>query len=130
MLISGVQKCEQHPMLNVSVLDLATAIVPRTIVETYSGSKKKDENGNPILDENGKQKRQLNIFGGFEALRREGSGLVINCIIPSFVVMGVASLFQRPNYGVNSINQILLIHGQTVKLTIKLRSSIRLVKQL
>lgn len=51
LLISGVQKCEQHPMLNVSVLDLATAIVPRTIVETYSGSKKKDENGNPILDE-------------------------------------------------------------------------------
>lgn len=99
LLISGVQKCEQHPMLNVSVLDLATAIVPRTIVETYSGSKKKDENGNPILDENGKQKRQLNIFGGFEALRREGSGLVINCIIPSFVVMGVASLFQRPIMG-------------------------------
>ena len=59
LLVKGIQKCEEHPMLNVSVLDLSTAIIPRTIVETYAGSNKKDENGN--------QKRQLNFFGGFEA---------------------------------------------------------------
>ena len=37
LLVKGVQKCEEHPMLNVSVLDLSTAIIPRTIVETYAG---------------------------------------------------------------------------------------------
>ena len=99
LLVKGVQKCEEHPMLNVSVLDLSTAIIPRTIVETYAGSKKKDENGNPILDKDGKEKRQLNIFGGFEAFRREFSGLFINCILPSFVVMGAGTLFNRPIMG-------------------------------
>lgn len=90
-LISGVQLCEKHPMINVSVLDLSTAIVPRTIIETYSGSKRTDENGN--------QKRELNFYAGMEALRREGSGLVINCLIPSFLVMGAAKVLQRPIMG-------------------------------
>lgn len=99
LLVKGVQKCEEHPMLNVTVLDLSTAIIPRTIVETYAGSKKKDENGNPILDKDGKPKRQLNVFGGFEAFRRESSGLFINCILPSFVVMGAGVLANKPIMG-------------------------------
>ena len=69
-----VQQCEKQPMVNVSVLDLSTAIIPRTIVET------KESNG----------------YAGFEAFRRESSGLIVNCIIPSFIVMGVAALLQRP----------------------------------
>lgn len=89
--IAGVQMCEKHPMVNVSVLDLSTAIVPRTIIETCTGSKKKDENGNT--------KRELNFYGGFEAFRREGSGLIINCLIPSFIVMGAAKLLQKPIMG-------------------------------
>lgn len=72
-----VQQCEKQPMVNVSVLDLSTAIVPRTIIET------KESNG----------------YAGFEAFRREASGLVVNCIIPSFIVMGIASLLQRPLMG-------------------------------
>ncbi len=92
LLVKGIQKCEEHPMLNVSVLDLSTAIIPRTIVETYAGSNKKDENGN--------QKRQLNFFGGFEAFRRESSGLVINCLLPSFLVMGAGALFNKPVMGI------------------------------
>lgn len=72
-----VQQCEKQPMVNVSVLDLSTAIVPRTIIET------KESNG----------------YAGFEAFRRESSGLIVNCIIPSFIVMGIASLIQRPLMG-------------------------------
>ena len=72
-----VQQCEKQPMVNVSVLDLSTAIIPRTIVET------KESNG----------------YAGFEAFRRESSGLIVNCLIPSFIVMGVASLLQRPIMG-------------------------------
>lgn len=72
-----VQQCEKQPMVNVSVLDLSTAIIPRTIVET----------------------KESNSYAGFEAFRREFSGLFVNCLIPSFIVMGVASLLQRPIMG-------------------------------
>lgn len=91
--LKGVQKCEESPMINVAVLDLSTAILPRTYFETFIGSKKKDENGNETHE------RKLNIMGGFEAFRREGSGLLINCMIPSFIVMGAAKLLNRPIMG-------------------------------
>jgi len=66
-LIKGIQKCEQVPMINVAVIDMLSAILPRTIVESMT-----------------------NWFAGFEALRRESSGLVVNCIIPSFITLGIA----------------------------------------
>ena len=69
-----VQQCEKQPMVNVSVLDLSTAIVPRTVIET------KESNG----------------YAGFEAFRRESSGLIVNCLIPGFIVAGVAKLLQTP----------------------------------
>ena len=69
MVLKGIQLCEQQPMLNVTVLDLSTAILPRTFFETFIGSKQKDENGNDIKE------RHLNVMGGFEAFRRESSGL-------------------------------------------------------
>lgn len=76
-IISAVQLCEKYPMVNVSALDLSTAIVPRTIIET----------------------KESNAHAGFEAFRRESSGLVVNCLIPSFIVMGIAKLLQRPLMG-------------------------------
>ena len=54
--LKGFQRCEEYPMLNVTVLDLSTAILPRTFFETFIGSKKKDENGNETHE------RKLNIF--------------------------------------------------------------------
>ncbi len=92
VVLKTIQTCEANPMINVSFLDLSTAILPRTFVETFIGSKKKGENGE-------EQKRHLNIFGGFEAFRREASGLIINCLIPSFIVIGVAKLLNRPVMG-------------------------------
>lgn len=88
LALKGIQMCEAQPMVNVTVLDCTTAIFPRTFFETFIGSKQKDENG--------EQKRKLNLFGGFEAFRREASGLIINCIIPSFIVTGVAALLNKP----------------------------------
>lgn len=93
LALKGIQKCEESPMINVAVLDLSTAILPRTFFETFIGSKKKDESGNETHE------RKLNIMGGFEAFRREGSGLLINCMIPSFIVMGAAKLLNRPIMG-------------------------------
>ena len=88
LILQGVQLCERNPMVNVSVLDFSTAIIPRTIIETYSGD--------TVVDENGKKKRKANAFAGMEAFRREASGLVINCLIPGFIVAGIAKLIQRP----------------------------------
>ena len=74
IVLQGIQACERNPMVNVSVLDLSTAIIPRTVIET----------------------KQSNAFAGMEAFRRESSGLIVNCLLPSFVVMGAASLLQKP----------------------------------
>ncbi len=93
LALKGIQLCESKPMVNVTVLDLSTAILPRTFFETFIGSKQKDENGNETKE------RKLNILGGFEAFRRESSGLLINCIIPSFIVIGAAKLLNRPIMG-------------------------------
>lgn len=76
-IVYAVQLCEKYPMVNVSALDLSTAIVPRTIIET----------------------KESNAHAGFEAFRREFSGLFVNCLIPSFIVMGLAHLMQRPIMG-------------------------------
>lgn len=67
MILSGIQMCERMPMVNVTVVDMLSAILPRTIVESTT-----------------------NWFAGFEAFRRESSGLVVNCIIPSFITIGIA----------------------------------------
>lgn len=67
-----IQTCEKSPMVNVAVLDLSTAIVPRTVVES-----------------------ETNPYAGLEAFRREASGLVINCMIPGVIVMGLANLMQK-----------------------------------
>ncbi len=71
--LRGIQLCEEVPMLNVSVLDLSTAIIPRTIIET----------------------KESNAYAGMEAFRRESSGLIVNCLLPSFIVMGMAGLLQK-----------------------------------
>lgn len=78
-LLKGVQHCEKNPMLNVAVIDLATAIVPRSIFESFT-----------------------NLFAGFEAFRRESSGLIINCLIPGFLALGAAKLFNKAVVGKNA----------------------------
>ena len=75
-VIGLIQKCEKEPMVNVAVIDLVTAIVPRTIWESLR-----------------------NIFAGFEAFRREASGLIVNCLIPGFITLGFAKLFNKSIMG-------------------------------
>ncbi len=66
--LSSIQACERNPMVNVAVIDLFSAILPRTFVESLT-----------------------NWFAGFEAFRRESSGLIVNCMIPSVVALGFAA---------------------------------------
>lgn len=72
LAVSAIQLCEANPMLNVAVLDLSTAIIPRTVVES-----------------------ETNPYAGFEAFRRESSGLIINCMIPGLIVAGIAKGLQK-----------------------------------
>ena len=77
--VRGIQKCEKNPMLNVAIIDLATAIVPRSIWESFT-----------------------NIFAGFEAFRRESSGLIVNCLLPGFVALGAAKAVNKAIMGKNA----------------------------
>ena len=65
--LSGIQACERMPMVNVAVIDMLSAILPRTVIESMT-----------------------NWFAGFEAFRREFSGLFVNCLIPSIITLGIA----------------------------------------
>ena len=67
LALQGIQACERMPMINVAVVDMLSAILPRTIVESMT-----------------------NWFAGFEAFRRESSGLIVNCLIPSMITLGIA----------------------------------------
>ncbi len=69
VLLQGIQACERNPMVNVAVIDMFSAILPRTFVESLT-----------------------NWFAGFEAFRRESSGLIVNCMIPSVITLGIAKL--------------------------------------
>ena len=70
--IKGIQACEKNPMINVAAIDLITAIGPRSIWESFT-----------------------NLFAGFEAFRRESSGLIVNCLIPGFVALGAAKAVNK-----------------------------------
>ncbi len=72
LALQGIQACERMPMINVAVIDMLSAILPRTIVESMT-----------------------NWFAGFEAFRRESSGLIVNCLIPSMITLGIAKCINR-----------------------------------
>ena len=77
--IKGIRACEKNPMINVAAIDLITAIGPRSIWESLT-----------------------NLFAGFEAFRRESSGLIVNCMIPGFVALGAAKAVNKMVMGGNA----------------------------
>ncbi len=72
-LTSGLQWFDANPMLNVALIDTVSTDFPRTIVDLKTG-----------------------IPAALETARREFSGLIVNCLIPSFFVLGVAKLINKP----------------------------------
>ena len=67
---------DKSPMIGVSIIDLCSMICPRTVVDATR-----------------------NGFAATETFLRESAGLIINCLIPSFVVYGVAKLIEKPVMG-------------------------------
>ncbi|MBO5948416.1 hypothetical protein J6Q66_06235 [bacterium] len=75
-LTNALTLCDAYPMVGVSVIDGATSIVPRTIIDA-----------------------QTHRFAALETFRRESFGLIVNCLIPSFIVLGVGKLLQKAVLG-------------------------------
>ncbi len=71
ILTKGLELCDKYPMVGVSVVDGTTAIIPRTVVDA-----------------------KTNGFAAAETFRRESMGLVVNCLLPSFAVLGLAKMVQ------------------------------------
>lgn len=77
VLTKGLELCNKYPMVGVSVIDLGTAIGPRTAVDFVT----------------------TNAFAAAETGRKESMGLFMNCLIPSFVVLGLAKAVQPLTMG-------------------------------
>lgn len=73
IITTVLQACEKYPMVNVSVVDIASTTAPRTGVDLVTAGP----------------------AAGAETFRREVSGLVVNCLIPSFFVLGSASVLNN-----------------------------------
>lgn len=68
-LTSAFQLLEANPMLKVSAIDVFSAIGPRTGVDLVTAG----------------------VPAASETLIRESSGLIVNCLIPSFFVLGASA---------------------------------------
>ena len=60
----------EQPMLSVAMTDTVATNIPRTLIDY----------------------KATGPAGGFETMRREFSGLAVNCLMPSFFVLGAAKL--------------------------------------
>lgn len=69
--VNGLQWVSTEPMYGVALIDGATAIVPRTLVDA-----------------------KTNGFAAAETFRRESSGLIVNCMIPGLFVLGAGKAAQ------------------------------------
>jgi len=75
-IVSALVASDKSPMIGVSIIDLCSMICPRSIVDATR-----------------------NGFAATETFLRESAGLIINCLIPSFVVFGMAKLLEKPIMG-------------------------------
>ena len=87
VLTAGLQTFDKYPMVGVSFVDTVSTNIPRTIVDLKTG-----------------------IPAALETARREFSGLFVNCLLPSFIVLGVAKLMNKGFQRISQI-QIWLIPG-------------------
>lgn len=85
LLTAGLQTFDKYPMVGVSFVDTVSTNIPRTVVDLKTG-----------------------IPAALETARREFSGLFVNCLMPSFIVLGVAKCmnkgFQKKFPGINMAN--------------------------
>jgi len=75
-VVAALVASDKSPMIGVSIIDLTSMIFPRTIVDATR-----------------------NGFAATETFLREAAGLIINSLIPSFVVFAMAKLLEKTVMG-------------------------------
>src|SRR5574344_528756 len=70
-----LQACDVYPMIGVAAVDGVTAIIPRTVIDA-----------------------KTNGFAAAETFRRESSGLLVNCFLPSAFVFAAGTLINKLFY--------------------------------
>lgn len=75
-ITSALIASDRTPMVGISIIDLTSMILPRSIIDATR-----------------------NGFAATETFLRESAGLIINCLIPSFAVLGMAKLFENTVMG-------------------------------
>jgi hypothetical protein len=76
-LSKSIQFMDANPQSSIALIDLSSMIMPRTLIDA----------------------KEKNIPAGLETFRRESSGLVINCLTPGFLALGLAKLFKKSVLG-------------------------------
>jgi hypothetical protein len=72
ILDAGFRVLDKNAMIQVSFVDSVATNIPRTVVDLKTG-----------------------LAASLETARREFSGLIVNCLIPSYIVMGVGKLLPK-----------------------------------
>lgn len=73
----GLQMCDKYPMIGVALTDSVATDVPRTIFDLV----------------------KTGVPAAMETARREFSGLFVNCLMPSFIVLGAAKFLNKGAMG-------------------------------
>ena len=73
----GLQMCDKYPMIGVALTDSVATDVPRTIFDLV----------------------KTGVPAAMETARREFSGLFVNCLMPSFIVLGTAKFLNKGTMG-------------------------------
>lgn len=73
----GLQMCDKYPMVGVALTDSVATDVPRTVFDLV----------------------KTGVPAAMETARREFSGLFANCLMPSFIVLGMAKLLNKNTLG-------------------------------
>ncbi len=76
MATKGLELCDKYPMVGVAFTDSVATDIPRTVMDLKTG-----------------------IPAAMETMRREFSGLIVNCLMPSFIVLGVSKAINKPVMG-------------------------------
>lgn len=83
LLDKGFQVLDKNAMIQVAFVDSVATDIPRTLVDLKTG-----------------------LAAALETMRREFSGLIVNCLLPGFIVKGVAKALPKPEElkGTNVVN--------------------------
>ena len=73
LLDKGFSVLDKNAMIQVAFVDSVSTDIPRTLVDL-----------------------KTSLAAALETMRREFSGLIVNCLMPGFIVKGIAKVLPKP----------------------------------